>query len=85
MPSCRTCDAATTNSESAPARHCNAALYRIVLTRLRYQSGTRDYSDRRIAEGKTSQEIIRCLKRYVAREIYNLLPRSTTPAPAPQN
>jgi transposase len=62
-------------------RHANAALYRIVLTRLRCDPRTHAYIDRRTAEGKTRRETIRCLKRYVAREIYNLLqPPNTTPA-----
>lgn len=54
-------------------RQANAALYRIVLSRLRLDPATRSYRDRRISEGKTKREIMRCLKRYVAREIYNLL------------
>jgi transposase len=64
-------------------RHANAALYRIVLTRLRCDSRTQAYVDRRTAEGKTRRETFRCLKRYVAREIYNLLqppsPSQTSP------
>jgi transposase len=54
-------------------RQANAALYRIVLTRLRWDPHTRTYLDRRIREGKTRREAIRCLKRYVARELYPLL------------
>lgn len=54
-------------------RQANAALYRIVLTRLRWDPHTRAYLDRRIGEGKTRREAIRCLKRYVARELYPLL------------
>ncbi|WP_133791669.1 IS110 family transposase [Kribbella sp. VKM Ac-2571] len=54
-------------------RQANAALYRIVLTRLRWHTPTQAYMERRLAEGKTRREIIRCLKRYVAREIYPLL------------
>jgi transposase len=54
-------------------RHANAALYRIVLTRLRHDERTRAYLDRRITEGKTRREAIRCAKRYVAREIHHLL------------
>jgi transposase len=49
-------------------RQANAALHRIVIVRLRWHQPTRDYLARRTAEGKTSKEIIRCLKRYVARE-----------------
>ncbi|GAA2717583.1 IS110 family transposase [Actinoplanes palleronii] len=54
-------------------RQANAALYRIVLTRLRHDPATRAYRDRRRTEGKTPREIIRCLKRYIAREIYGFL------------
>lgn len=38
---------------------------------------------RRIAEGKTRREAMRCLKRYVAREIYQLIKSPTEPAPQP--
>ncbi|MEU4645682.1 ISL3 family transposase [Micromonospora sp. NPDC023814] len=54
-------------------RQANAALYRIVLTRLRWDPHTRTYLDRRISDGKSRREAIRCLKRYVARELYPLL------------
>jgi transposase len=54
-------------------RQANAALYRIVLCRLRHDPATRAYAQRRTAEGKSKKEIIRCLKRYVAREIYRIL------------
>jgi transposase len=54
-------------------RQANSALYSIVLSRLRWDTRSRDYIQRRIAEGKTNREAIRCLKRYVAREIYQLL------------
>jgi transposase len=54
-------------------RQANAALYRIVLTRLRHDPATRAYAQRRTAEGKSKKEIIRCLKRYVARELYRIL------------
>ena len=45
----------------------------IVLVRLRYSEQTRSYMDRRLAEGKTKKEVIRCLKRFVARELYRTL------------
>ncbi|MFJ8254775.1 transposase [Streptomyces sp. NPDC094466] len=62
-------------------RQANAALYRMVLSRLRWDGRTRDYLQRRLAEGKTRREIIRCLKRYFAREIYRLIvPASPPPA-----
>ena len=54
-------------------RQANAALYRIVLSRLRWDPRTRAYVERRTKEGKSKKEIIRCLKRYIAREIYELL------------
>jgi len=54
-------------------RQANAALYRIVLVRLRHHEPTQDYMRRRTTEGKSKPEIIRCLKRYVARQIYAVL------------
>ena len=44
-----------------------------VLVRLRYCERTRSYMDRRLTEGKTKKEAIRCLKRFVARELYRTL------------
>jgi transposase len=54
-------------------RQANAALHRIVVVRLRWHQPTRDYLARRTAEGKTKKEIMRCLKRYVAREVFAVL------------
>ena len=54
-------------------RQANAALHRVVVVRLRWHEPTRVYLARRLAEGKTKPEIMRCLKRYVAREIFGLL------------
>ncbi|WP_455709548.1 IS110 family RNA-guided transposase [Microbispora rosea] len=54
-------------------RQANAALYRIVLCRMRWDARTRDYVERRTKDGMSKTEIIRCLKRYVAREIYRIL------------
>jgi transposase len=51
-------------------RAANCALYTIVLARLRWDQRTQDYVHRRVSEGLTRREAIRCLKRYVAREIY---------------
>jgi hypothetical protein len=58
-------------------------LYTIALARLRWDTRTRDYVDRRISQGKTRREAIRCLKRYVAREIYQTItpPRRTAVTP----
>ncbi len=54
-------------------RRANNALHTIVLVRMRYHPPTRAYVARRTAEGKTRPEIMRCLKRFVAREIYNVI------------
>ncbi|HSS23013.1 MAG TPA: IS110 family transposase [Mycobacterium sp.] len=63
-------------------RQANSALYRIALSRLRWDARTRDYLARRITEGKTRREAIRCLKRYIAREIYQIItsPPETQPS-----
>jgi transposase len=54
-------------------RDLNCALHTIVLTRLKHDPATRAYAARRAAEGKTPREIKRCLKRYLARQLYRLL------------
>jgi transposase len=54
-------------------RQANRTLHMIAVCRLRYCHRTRAYAQRRTAEGKTKPEIIRCLKRYIAREIYSTL------------
>ena len=54
-------------------RQANAALYRIVVVRLRYELRTQAYLRRRTAEGMSKIEVIRCLKRYVAREVYSII------------
>ena len=54
-------------------RQANHALHMIALTRLRHCPQTRAYLERRTTEGKTKREIIRCLKRYIAREIHHSL------------
>jgi transposase len=56
-------------------RQANSALWHIVLTRMVYDPRTTEYIKRRKTEGLTKKEAIRCLKRYVAREVYGLLPR----------
>jgi transposase len=56
-------------------RQANHALWRIVFTRMSSDARTRVYVERRLAEGKSKPEIIRILKRYVAREIYRHLRR----------
>ena len=54
-------------------RAANAALYTIALSRMRYHPRTRDYVARRTTQGLSKKEIIRCLKRYIVREIYEAL------------
>jgi transposase len=60
-------------------RQANAALYHVVIVRMRHHQPTRDYIARRTREGLSKLEIIRCLKRYIAREVYHAL---TTDLPA---
>jgi transposase len=59
-------------------RQANAALYRVVLCRLRWDPRTRAYVERRTKEGLSKKEIIRCLKRIVARELYYVLRPATS-------
>jgi transposase len=61
-------------------RQLNRALHTVVLSRLQRDERTRAYVDRRRTEGKTDREIKRCLKRYIARELYRRL--ETTPLAA---
>ena len=66
-------------------RAANNALYTVVLARLRLDERTRAYAARRTAEGLSKREIIRCLQRYVARELYHALvalPASSSSWPA---
>jgi transposase len=58
-------------------RRANNALWRIALVRMGHDQRTRDYVTRRTADGLSKPEIMRCLKRYIAREIYAAL-RSPT-------
>lgn len=64
-------------------RQANAALYRIVMTRIRWDERTQAYLQRRTTEGMSKREIIRCLKRYVARELYrHIQPRTVAQLPS---
>ena len=54
-------------------RQLNAAIYRTVIVRMRFHEPTIAYVARRTAEGKSKRDIIRCLKRYVIREVYHLI------------
>jgi transposase len=64
-------------------RDANCALHMIAVCRLRHCQRTRAYAERRTAEGKTKTEIIRCLKRYIARELYHALLADLLPPPIP--
>lgn len=54
-------------------RQANCALYRVALCRLQYDERTRAYRDRRASEQKTGRDILRCLKRAIAREVYQAI------------
>jgi len=54
-------------------RQANAALYLIAVCRLRYCERTRTYAARRMAEGLSKRDILRCLKRYIARQVFQTL------------
>jgi hypothetical protein len=66
-------------------RQANTALHRVVVVRLRGHQPTIDYVRRRTDEGKSKAEIIRCLKRFVVREIFGHLCRPPKPAPSDQD
>jgi transposase len=57
-------------------RQANSALWRIAIVRMSTDPRTRDYIAGRVQQGKTKSEAIRCLKRYIAREIFSVLPRA---------
>ncbi|MEC5180868.1 transposase [Arthrobacter sp. CG_A4] len=63
-------------------RAANSAIHRIVLVRMRHHEATRAYVTKRTEEGLSKREIIRCLKRYVVREIHRTLIRHIPPTPA---
>ncbi len=60
-------------------REANSALWRIVLVRLKCDPRTQAYLARRVADGRTKREVMRCLKRYVAREAYLAIRRDVSP------
>jgi transposase len=61
-------------------RQINAAIHRMAVTRARCDPETKDYITRKKAEGKTNRDAIRCLKRHLARRVWQLL-RSPNPGP----
>ncbi len=60
-------------------RQANAALHRTIVVRMRWHPPTIAYVERRTAEGLSKRDIIRCLKRFLAREIFGLLPAPSAP------
>ena len=68
-------------------RQANAALYRVAIVRMRFHQPTIDYVARRTTEGLSKKDIIRCLKRFLAREVYQRVMtdhktrKHTTPTP----
>jgi transposase len=56
-------------------RQANSALWRIVMVRIAHDPETTAYFERKVKEGCSKRDVIRLLKRYVAREIYRYLPR----------
>jgi transposase len=64
-------------------RDANRALHLICVVRMRIDERTRRYVARRTAEGKSRREIMRCLKRYIAREVCRVLVASVSPSPIP--
>jgi transposase len=64
-------------------RDANTALHMIAVVRMRYCPRTRAYVQRRTTQGKSKREILRCLKRYIARQIYHTLHADLTALPHP--
>jgi transposase len=60
-------------------RQLNAAVHRIAVTQMRCHQPAKDYIARRLSEGKTKREALRCLKRHLIRTIYNTMTPTTTP------
>jgi transposase len=64
-------------------RQVNAAIHRVAVTRARCHPETQDYIARKHTEGKTTREAIRCLKRHLARRIWQLLRAPTRSGKTP--
>ena len=62
-------------------REANRALRLICVVRMARDRRTKQYVARRTAEGKSKREIMRCLKRYIAREVYRVLVSAVPPSP----
>lgn len=66
-------------------RAANKALHTVAVVRLKYDERTRAYARLRTAEGLSKKDIMRCLKRAIAREIYQELTRPTRFTPTPED
>lgn len=64
-------------------RQLNAAFHRVAVTQIRVHQPAQDYIARRLTEGKTKREALRCLKRHLVRTIYNTMTTTSGSAPAP--
>ena len=64
-------------------RQLNAAFHRIAVTQIRMHPPAQHYIARKIAEGKTKREAIRCLKRHLTRTIHKTMTHTTANTPAP--
>ena len=64
-------------------RQLNAAVHRIAVTQLRVHPPAQDYIARRLSEGKTKREALRCLKRHLVRTVYKTMTPTTGETPAP--
>ena len=60
---------------AAGDRQANSALWRIAMVRIAHDARTKDYFTRKVEAGRSKPEVIRTLKRYIAREVYAYLPR----------
>jgi transposase len=63
-------------------REANRALHLICVVRMARDQRTREYVSRRTTEGKSKREIMRCLKRYIAREVYRVLVSTASGSPS---
>ena len=79
-PASGSCSSARSPLDRGGNRQVNAAIHRIAIPRLRCHSETQDYIARKRAQGKSTKEAIRCLKRHLTRRIWHLL-QPTAPNP----
>ncbi|MDT5306826.1 MAG: transposase [Mycobacterium sp.] len=68
-------DPSTNSGVGCGGRQLRMAVYIVTIVRIRHHEPTRAYVERRTADGLTKREIIRCLKRHIAREVFTNLPR----------